>query len=323
MMLARVGAAAVSSMRAMSVGVLSWGVLSVGGLSLLAGLASSTGAHAQSGSDDLAYRVERLENQIRQMTGEIEELQYHNRQLEAEVNQMRGGARVTAAPSAPLARSAPRPVASGGTYYGSGRHGDAFDPSANPTAPGAPRALGSLPPQPPPPGTRPGMGPTPYGPSSSAADPGNARPAAGGAGSYPVATAAPPPSVPSGSPREVYDAGVVYMQRRDYPSAEATFRDFLTRYPNDRMAAQAQFNLGECLYQSQNYRDAADAFLQVSKKYQNYAKVPDAMLRLGQSLAAMNEKDLACAAFADGGKYPHTPSTVRQAIAREQKRARC
>jgi len=62
----------------------------------------------------------------------------------------------------------------------------------------------------------------------------------------------------------------------------------------------------------------------MSKKYENSAKAPDALLRLGQSLAALNDKELACVAFADvGRKYPRARSDVKQAIERELKRARC
>lgn len=340
----RVAYAAISSMRAVSVGVMLLGVL-------LGVLAAPPVAHAQAGPPDLLYRIERLENQIRQLTGEIEQLQYRNQQLEAALNEVRyqdpgarGGARVATAPPAaappmqPSAAAPPMQPPAGAGMSGGSRRSDAFNPAENPYAPGAPRALGSIPPQPPPPMSRPGMESTPYatgtsggadpGYRSAGADPGYGRPPAGpapyGAGSappYAVATASPPPS---GSPREVYDAGVVYLQRRDYAAAEETFRDFVRRYPSDRLAADAQFNLGESLFQRQSYQDAADAFVQLSKSYETSPKAPDGLLRLGQSLAALNEKELACVAFADvGRKYPRAQPSVKQAIEREQKRARC
>jgi tol-pal system protein YbgF len=328
-------------------------------------------AQAQGGPADLAYRIERLENQIRQLTGDIEQLQYRNQQLEAALNEMRyqdsggrSGPRVAAAPP-PAVQPMPQgtPVITGGA---GGRRGDTFNPSDNPNAPGVPRALGSVPPQPPPPNTRPGMERTPYAPvAANSADQGYGRPAGPGAdggyvrpagpgGDYgrpaapgadagpgygrppagapgegapppaaTVATAAPPPAG-AGSPKEVYDAGIGFLQHRDYVSAEQAFRDFLTHYPADRMAGEAQFNLGESLFQRQSYQEAADAFVQMSKKYENSGKAPDALLRLGQSLAALNEKELACVAFADvGRKYPRARSDVKQAVERELKRARC
>jgi tol-pal system protein YbgF len=136
----------------------------------------------------------------------------------------------------------------------------------------------------------------------------------------PYAVAAAPPS----SPRSALDLGAGYLQRRDYALAEETFRGFLAKYPSDRLAADAQFGLGESLFQLQNYQEAANTFVALSKKYETSPKAPEALLRLGQSLAAMNERELACVAFGDvGRKYPRAQPTVKQAIEREQKRARC
>ena len=90
------------------------------------------------------------------------------------------------------------------------------------------------------------------------------------------------------------------------------------------MAADAQFWLGESMFQRQNYREAADAFVAMSKKYENHPKAPDALLRLGQSLAALNERELACATFGEiPRKYPRASLNVKQAAEREQKRVRC
>ena len=129
---------------------------------------------------------------------------------------------------------------------------------------------------------------------------------------------------PSPAPRDTYDLGYGYLLHKDYALAEDTFRDFLKRYPSDRLAAEAQYWLGESMFQRQNYRDAADAFLALSKKYENSAKAPDSLLRLGQSLAALNEKELACATFGEvTRKYPRASLTVKQVVEREQKRVHC
>jgi tol-pal system protein YbgF len=90
------------------------------------------------------------------------------------------------------------------------------------------------------------------------------------------------------------------------------------------MAADAQFWLGETMYQRQQYREAADAFVAMSKKYENHKKAPDALLRLGQSLGALNERELACATFGEiPRKYPRASLAVKQAAEREQKRNKC
>jgi tol-pal system protein YbgF len=90
------------------------------------------------------------------------------------------------------------------------------------------------------------------------------------------------------------------------------------------MASDAQYWLGESLFQRQRYRDAAEAFLNVSTKYDTSAKAPDALLRLGQSLAALEEKEAACAALGEvQRKYPRASLSVRQGVEREQKRVHC
>ena len=58
---------------------------------------------AQSDDADLEMRIQRLENQLRQLTGQNEELQYRNRQLEDRLRQL--GAAPPAPPSARSSRN--------------------------------------------------------------------------------------------------------------------------------------------------------------------------------------------------------------------------
>ncbi|RAI26486.1 tol-pal system protein YbgF [Rhodoplanes elegans] len=129
---------------------------------------------------------------------------------------------------------------------------------------------------------------------------------------------------PGGGPKDQYDLGYGYVLRKDYPLAEQTFRDFLRRYPGDRLALDAQYWLGESLFLQKNFREAADAFLVLTQKAGTNPKGADAFLRLGQSLAALNQKDMACASFAQvGARYPRASVNVKQAVEREQKRVHC
>ena len=129
---------------------------------------------------------------------------------------------------------------------------------------------------------------------------------------------------PTESPKDTYDLGYGYMLRKDYALAEDTFHGFLKKYPTDRRAADAQFWLGESLFQRQRYDAAAQAFLELSTKYGQHPKAPEALLRLAQSLAAMKQKEMSCATLAEvNRKYPKAPVTVKQGVEREQKRVRC
>ena len=135
---------------------------------------------------------------------------------------------------------------------------------------------------------------------------------------------APTTLPPSATPRDEFDLGIGYMQRKDYALAEQTMKDFAAKYPNDPLLGDAQYWLGESYFQRQQYRDSAEAFLAVTTKYDKSAKAPDALLRLGQSLAALKEKEAACAAFGEvGRKYPRASAGVKSAVDREQKRVKC
>jgi tol-pal system protein YbgF len=301
---------------------------------MFAMLALSSQASAQSDDVDPEMRIQQLENQLRQLTGQNEELQYRNRQLEDRLRSLQGGAPgapigqpavaqpniATAvppvqpypplgkpqaqpgygqqiAPPAPIAAESPGvPPAPQGR-----RRGDAFDPNQNPNAPGAPRAMGG--------GQLPVPAEAPIG-----------APGGRGAGTGAALTTLPP----SATPKDEFDLGIGYMERKDYALAEETMRNFAQKYPSDPLIADSQYWLGESLFQRQRYRDAAESFLGVTTKFDKSPKAPDALLRLGQSLAALKEKDAACAAFGEViRKYPRASSGVKQAVDREQKRVKC
>ena len=243
---------------------------------------------------------------------------------------------------APAATQSPPSAAPSGT----GRRGDAFDPSQNPNAPGAPRVLGSVPatggvppvPTPDPqeapvgaPGGRAAgapldlstMGTDPSITPAGAASPGDQLPAP--PARNPSATGAQVAALPpSDSPKDNFDLGYGYILRKDYALAEDAFRTFLRRFPSDRLTPDAHYWLGESLFQRQRFRDAAEAFLNVSTKYETTAKAPEALLRLGQSLAALGETEAACASLAEVlRKYPRASVSVKQGVDRELKRVRC
>jgi len=222
---------------------------------------------------------------------------------------------------APIAQEPAAPQAGGR------RRGDAFDPSQNPGAPGAPRALGGG--QMPMANEAPVGAPGGRGPGEplnlGANNPGGALPPAGNvAPPRGPASAALTTLPPSATPKDEFDLGIGYMQRKDYALAEQTMKDFAQKYPSDPLIADSQYWLGESYFQRQQYRDAAEAFLGVTTKFDKSGKAPDALLRLGQSLAALKEKEAACAALGEvTRKYPRASAGVKAAVDREQKRVKC
>jgi tol-pal system protein YbgF len=290
---------------------------------------------AQAGAPDLLVRLERLETQIRQLTGVIEQLQYRNAQLEAQVRRMQEDSEYPKGAPRPLGQARPPGVPAQSAPIAApapGRRADAFDPASNPNAPGTPRMLGSI-------GAPGASAPRPGEMADAAvATPGGG--VAGGRGAHldiasmPQGQGLPPHGNPGGvlpttlppsqTPKDEFDLAYGYVLHRDFALAEDGFRSFLSKYPNDRLTGDATFWLGESLFQRQRFRDAAEAFLNVSTKFEANTKAPDALLRLGQSLAALGEKEAACASLGEVlRKFPRASAVVRQGVEREQKRVRC
>lgn len=325
-------------------------------------LALSSLAQAQSdGANDPEMQIQQLEDRLRQVTGQNEELQHQNHLLEQRLQQLQG----SVAPGAPVAAvrpgAAPVPTTQSGPVYGQpqatpvyaqpqtqptyvqrqpaygqpqiaapapiiqqpqaagGRH-DAFDPTQHPNAPGAPRPLGGgqLPIS-----TQPGVVGAPLNLGDAApVNPQGGLPPPPPIG--PSSTGALVTLPPTNKPRDEYELGIGYMERKNYALAEQTMQDFARRFPTDPLVGDSQYWLGESYYQRRQYRDAAEAFLAVTTKYDKSAKAPDALLRLGQSLAALKQKDAACASFGEVlRKYPRASAGVRAAVGREEKKEKC
>ncbi|MEP9354013.1 tol-pal system protein YbgF [Xanthobacter sp. KR7-65] len=260
---------------------------------------------------ELVARMERLESTLRQLTGQVEQLQYRNQQLEAQMRRLEeaGGVRPPVAPPAAGPAAAPAALPSGrpATVPAAPvRRSDAFDPNMDPSAPGAPQPLGS---------------------PASAAPSRVVEVTPAGRAPVPGAQVAALPGAGGGvasSPRDLYEAGQAQLQRQDLAGAEQTFRQIIQTAPGDRIIPDATFMLGESLFLRQNYGDAAASFLEVSTKYPSSTRAPEALLRLGQSLAGLGEKETACATLQEvDKKYPRTASSIRQAVEREQKRIGC
>ncbi|WP_018181292.1 tol-pal system protein YbgF [Kaistia granuli] len=264
-----------------------------------------------------ALRMDRIEQQMRDMTGQIEQLTFQVRQLQEQLQRaqqdtdfrlkgVEGGGKRSEAPAAkPRANNraaaadpAPQPVPGDaiGDAIGS-TDGEMEGPGAGQGAP--PRALGQLTLDPNAP-----VGGQPMDLSQG-----------GGAGSAPQATA---------SARADYEAAYALVMKGDYDVAEAAFRQFLQAHPKDPLAADAQYWVGESLYARQDFRGSADAFLSGYKQYPKSGKAADMLLKLGMSLAGLNQREAACATYAEVLKqYPKSSNALLQRVKQEQASASC
>lgn len=83
-----------------------------------------------------------------------------------------------------------------------------------------------------------------------------------------------------GSPTEVYLQAFGDYASGHYQAAILGFETFLQRYPNNSYASNAQFWLGDCYFNQQQYPLAIQEFERVLNDYQSAPKSPDALLKI-------------------------------------------
>ncbi len=71
--------------------------------------------------------------------------------------------------------------------------------------------------------------------------------------------------------------------------ARELFQDFLSRFPKDELAPNAQYWLGETYYVEKKWNDAIVGFQKVLKEYKGSDKVPDALLKIGMAFQAQGD----------------------------------
>lgn len=267
------------------------------------------GGGGSTNAADVEIRMERLEAQMRDLTGRVEQvgngleqlrqrLEQVNSDLDVRFGQM-GGA--SAAPPS-------RPSAADGRVAGGG------GPFPPPLGGGGFPAPGSV--LPPPSGGGGGLNPI----FNTLSPPGTApaRPPA------PEPASAEPAMRPTGSVNEQFNLAFGLVKQADYPAAETALRAFIEAHPNDPLAGNAQYWLGQTYYARNKYAEAAAAFAEDYKRYPKGSKAPEALLYLGMSLAKADQKKNACLALAQLSEaFPNASGAVKERAAAEKKRLAC
>ncbi len=164
------------------------------------------------------------------------------------------------------------------------------------------------------------------------------EPASSADSTGPVTTAAAPPAatVPSASsdrsrasaavadPKAAYDAAFRLLRQGRFAEAEAAFSDFLVRFPEHPLAANAQYWLGETFYVRKDYAHAAEAFLKGYEEHRDRPKAADSLLKLGMSLGALGKREEACATFDELERgFEDLDPRIRQRLKAERARFTC
>lgn len=292
---------------------------------------------AQAGND--AVRIQQLQEEVRQLNGRIEEMSYQLLQMQEQMRKtqedneyrfqdLEGGGskkKSEAAPAAPASTSVATATPSSGTGAAAagneGRSSGGSDdvatiidstpqPAGNANGnQGAPATtLGSIELD------SKGM---PVGSTLNA--PGaNASSLPGAAAAAPSQAAAP------GSDEDLYKSAYSHVLTGDYKVAEQEFSQYIDSYPKGSKIADATFWLGEAEYSQGKYNEAAKTFLNGHQAYGKSPRAPEMLLKLGMSLAALDNPDVACKTLKEVTvRYPNASKAVLSKAAGEQKRLGC
>ena len=134
----------------------------------------------------------------------------------------------------------------------------------------------------------------------------------------PPADAALPPAETKG-----YEAALNQFKLGNYPLAISAFQGFLVTYPTSKLAASAQYWIGNAHFAQRDYKQAIAAQQKLLASWPDDPKAPDAMLNIATSQEALGDRRSAQKTLeALLAKYPGTPAatSARQRLAQGPKR---
>lgn len=111
-----------------------------------------------------------------------------------------------------------------------------------------------------------------------------------------AATQPPAPAKPAeperparpGPAEQVYAAALASFRAREHGQAVIEFTDFIARYPQHPLAANAQFWIGEAYYLQRDYRQALVEYEKALEANPKGGAAADALLKMGLSFRALN-----------------------------------
>lgn len=122
--------------------------------------------------------------------------------------------------------------------------------------------------------------------------------------------------------KEAYENAYNLLSNDQFEAAEKAFDSFLKTYPNDGLADNAKYWLGETFYARRQYDKAAVAFANGMNK--KSAKGADCLLKLGMSMMFLNKKEEACAAFLNlAAEFPKASEALKTKAKSEAKKLSC
>ncbi|MEQ8433062.1 MAG: tetratricopeptide repeat protein [Oceanicaulis sp.] len=258
-------------------------------------------------AETLMQRVDALEREQRVLTGEIERLAFENRQMRASLDQLQrtmnalleGGVSASADP-----RSGDGPALLEPNEI------DADDPFGQARA-------DSVQPLQAPPGAQARRPASESSGSSSAGPAGGPSQLGGGEASLDGSNEVQDPDA-------LYQRGRTRLLEGDFAGAREAFEAFTVDHPGHPRADEAWYWLGETHFVNGDLDAAADSYIASLRADRRGEQAPDALVRLGASLAGLGETGRACQVLGTfGSEFPNAGAEARRKASRESARIGC
>ncbi len=132
------------------------------------------------------------------------------------------------------------------------------------------------------------------------------------------------PQVNTKTAEQIYQEGLDAINAGKNDEAADRFTAVLTKFPEHKLAANAQYWLGESYYGKKDYAKAAVAFAKGYEKYKDGNKGADNILKLGMSMQMLGKKDEACTAFVNLPKeFPNAAANLKDKASKMAKELEC
>ena len=138
----------------------------------------------------------------------------------------------------------------------------------------------------------------------------------------------PPDSLPPFAgvdPEAEYNAAMGLLTQAQYARAEEAFRAFAVAHPDTDLGAQALYWTADIAYSvDRDYQGAARDFAELLRQYPDAPRAPEGMLKLGLSLLALGQREEGCVTLAALPRtYPNATPSISERARTERGSAGC
>ena len=126
------------------------------------------------------------------------------------------------------------------------------------------------------------------------------------------------------NPSEMYSYAYDMLVRENFFEAEKSFKAFIGEHPDDPLASNAYYWLGETYYVQKKFQLAAISFARGFQSFPKGNKAIDQLFKLALTFMNLGKNEDACAAFSKlESEFPNAPKRISNRAKEYIKRAKC